>query len=280
MPITANARFKNLVVASLPRPTPEKRSSFRRDTRPSTECSLTKAAPPVSPKARDNLNEAEAIQRAQAGDLAVYEYLYRLHSRRVYALCLRMVRDTAEAEDLTQEAFLLLFRKIHTFRGESAFSTWLHRLAINLVLMRLRKKRLPVVSIEAISDPDDESATPMSLELGASDLMLEGAIDRINLERCIQRLPAGFRKVFALHDIQGYRHREIANLLGRSVGDSKSQLHKARKRLRESLREPQRDKTRDERLVAANRVPTEQNQSLQLRRNFNSIGSGVDNRTP
>jgi RNA polymerase sigma-70 factor, ECF subfamily len=249
MPVTANARFRDLAAASLPRPTPEKRRSFRRDRRPSTECNVTKAAPPVSPNARDNLNEAEAIERAQAGDPAVYEYLYRLHSRRVYALCLRMVRDTAEAEDLTQEAFLLLFRKIHTFRGESAFSTWLHRLAVNLVLMRLRKKSPPVVSMEAIPDPDDESAPARSLELGAPDLVLEGAIDRINLGRCIQRLPAGFRKVFVLHDIQGYRHREIANLLGRSVGDSKSQLHKARKRLRESLRELQRNRTRDERLL-------------------------------
>jgi RNA polymerase sigma-70 factor (ECF subfamily) len=168
-----------------------------------------------------------------------------------------MVKDTAEAEDLTQETFLLLFRKIHTFRCESAFSTWLHRLTVNLVLMRLRKKKLPVVSIEAIPDPDHETAPPRSLELGASDPSLEGAIDRVNLARCIQSLPAGFRKVFVLHDIQGYRHREIANLLGRSVGDSKSQLHKARKRLRESLRELQRDKTRDARLVAANRAPTE-----------------------
>ncbi len=244
MPVTANARFRNLAVASLPRPTAEKRRSFRLDRRPDTECKAAKPAPPVSPNARDNLNEAEAIERAQAGEPAVYEYLYRLHSRRVYALCLRMVRDTAEAEDLTQEAFLL-----------SAFSTWLHRLAVNLVLMRLRKKSLPVVSIQAIPNPDDESAPPMSLELGASDLVLEGVIDRINLERCIQQLPAGFRKVFVLHDIQGYRHREIANLLGRSVGDSKSQLHKARKRLRESLRELQRNKTRDERLMAANCLP-------------------------
>jgi RNA polymerase sigma-70 factor, ECF subfamily len=250
MPVTANARFRSLGVASLSRPTPtsEKRHSFRRDTRPSTECNVPKAAPSISLDARDELNEAEAIRRAQAGDPAVYEYLYRLHSRRVYALCLRMVKDTAEAEDLTQEAFLLLFRKIHTFRGESAFSTWLHRLAVNLVLMRLRKKSLPVFSIGAI--PDDDQTTPLrSLELGAPDLILEGVIDRINLQRCIQQLPAGFRKVFVLHDIQGYRHREIANLLGRSVGDSKSQLHKARKRLRESLREFQRDKARDERLA-------------------------------
>jgi RNA polymerase sigma-70 factor (ECF subfamily) len=233
MPVTANARFRNVAVASLPRPAPEKRRSFRLDRHPGTECNAPKPTPPVSPNATDQLNEGEAIQRAQAGDPAMYEYLYRLHSRRVYALCLRMVGDTAEAEDLTQEAFLLLFRKIHTFRGESAFSTWLHRLAVNLVLMRLRKKSLPVVSIEAIPDPDHESAPPISLQLGASDLVLEGVIDRINLERCIQQLPAGFRKVFVLHDIQGYRHREIANLLGRSV------------------RELQRNKTRDKRLVAA-----------------------------
>jgi RNA polymerase sigma-70 factor (ECF subfamily) len=161
----------------------------------------------LPPDASDELNEAQAIRRAQAGDPAVYEYLYRLHSRRVYALCLRMVKDTAEAEDLTQEAFLLLFRKIHTFRGESAFSTWLHRLAVNLVLMRLRKKSLPVFSIEAIPDTDDETAPLRSLELGAPDLILEGAIDRINLQRCIQRLPAGFRKGFVLHDIQWYRNR-------------------------------------------------------------------------
>ena len=257
MPVIA--RFRNLGVASRPRPTPtpEKRRSFRRETRPRAECNVPEASPSISPDASDELNEAEAIRRAQAGDPAVYEYLYRLHSRRVYALCLRMVKNTAEAEDLTQEAFLLLFRKIHTFRGESAFSTWLHRLAVNLVLMRLRKKSLPVFPIEAIAHPDDETA-PLRSELGAADLILEGAIDRINLERCIQRLPAGFRRVFLLHDVQGYRHREIANLLGRSVGDSKSQLHKARKRLRESLRELQRDKARAERLTKTNSAPEHQ----------------------
>ena len=241
---------------------PEKRRSFRRDTRLNTECNVPKAAPPALPGACDKLSEAEAIRRAQAGDPEVFEYLYRLHSRRVYALCLRMVKDTAEAEDLTQEAFLLLFRKIHTFRGESAFSTWLHRLAVNLVLMRLRKKSLPVFSLEAIPDTDDETAPLRSIELGAADLILEGAIDRINLERCIQQLPAGFRKIFVLHDIQGYRHREIANLLGRSVGDSKSQLHKARKRLRESLRELQRDRARAERIAETTCAP--KNQSLHV----------------
>jgi RNA polymerase sigma-70 factor, ECF subfamily len=239
------------VVGSLARPTVEKRRSLNWDTRSSKECISKKAAPPVFPCASDKLCEREVIQRAQDGDRAVFEYLYRLHSRRVYAVCLRMVGNTAEAEDLTQETFLLLLRKIHTFRGESAFSTWLHRLAINLVLMRLRKKSPPIVSIATASDPDDETASP-SIDIGAPDLLLEGSIDRINLERCLKRLPAGYRAIFVLHDIQGYQHNEIAEILGRSVGVSKSQLHKARTRLRELLQEDLREKARDERMRALN----------------------------
>jgi RNA polymerase sigma-70 factor, ECF subfamily len=246
MPVTANAVFRKLAVASLAKPTIEKRRSRNWDACPSTQCISKKAAPQVSPIARDKLNEAEVIQRARGGDRTVFEYLYRLHSPRVYALCLRMVGNAAEAEDLTQEAFLLLLRKIHTFRGESAFSTWLHRLVINLVLMRLRKKSPQIVSIEAVSDPGDETAS-RSIDLGAPDLLLEGSIDRINLERCIEQLPVGYRTIFVLHDIQGHQHREIAGILRRSVGVSKSQLQKARARLRELLHELQREKARDER---------------------------------
>jgi RNA polymerase sigma-70 factor (ECF subfamily) len=249
MQVTANAGDRKLVVGSLARPAREKRRSLNWDVHSSKECIPKKAAPPVSPIASGELSEGEAIQRARDGDRTVFEFLYRLHSRRVYAVCLRMVGNTAEAEDLTQEAFLLLLRKIHTFRGESAFSTWLHRLAVNLVLMRLRKKSPPIVSIEAIPDPDDETGWP-SIDIGAPDLMLEGSIDRINLERCIERLPVGYRTVFILHDIQGYKHHEIAEILGRSLGVSKSQLHKARTRLRELLHEMQREKTRDERMAA------------------------------
>ena len=250
MQVTANARCRRIVIASLARPTVEKRRSLNWDARPSTECNSKKAAPPVSPIASDKLTEAEAIHRARDGDAAAFEYLYRLHSRRVYAVCLRMVGDTTEAEDLTQEAFLRLFRKIHTFRGESAFSTWLHRLAVNLVLMRLRKKSPPTVSIEATVDLDDGTASPI-IDIGAPDSLLEGSIDRINLERCLEGLPTGYRTIFVLHDIQGYQHNEIAEIVGRSVGDSKSQLHKARTRLRELLHELQREKARDERLAAA-----------------------------
>jgi len=250
MPVTANARYTKIAVGSVARSAVGKRRSLVRDTRSGAECISKSAAPPVSSVASDKLSEAEFIQRAREGDRTAFEYLYRLHSRRVYAVCLRMVADPTEAEDLTQEAFLLLFRKIHTFRGESAFSTWLHRLAVNLVLMRLRKKSFPTISIEAVPDPDDENGRP-SIDIGTPDLLLEGSIDRISLARCIALLPAGYRTMFVLHDIQGYEHREIARILGRSVGDSKSQLHKARTRLRELLHELQREKSRDERLAAA-----------------------------
>jgi RNA polymerase sigma-70 factor (ECF subfamily) len=188
--------------------------------------------------------EAEAIRLAQQGNAEAFERLYQLHSRRVYSLCLRMVSNTAEAEDLTQEAFLQLFRKIATFRGESAFSTWLHRLAVNVVLMRLRKKTAIVSSLDEITEPDEESSGPRR-DFGGPDLRLAGSIDRMNLQRAIEQLPAGYKSVFVLHDMQGYEHNEIAEIMGCSIGNSKSQLHKARMRLRELLHETLRDKARE-----------------------------------
>ena len=146
-----------------------------------------------------------------------------------------MTANTTEAEDLTQEVFMQLFRKLHTFRGESAFSTWLHRLSVNAVLMRLRKKGLAVVSLEETTDTE-EGETPKK-EFGGPDNLLAGSIDRVNLERAISRLPPGYKAVFILHDIEGYEHNEIAELMGCSVGNSKSQLHKARMKLREYLQE-------------------------------------------
>ena len=193
--------------------------------------------------------EAEAIRRAQEGDSAAFEFLYQLHGRRVYALCLRMVGNPADAEDLMQEAFLQLFRKIGTFRGESAFSTWLHRMTVNVVLMRLRKKSLPTDSLEETLEPDAEASGPKR-DVGAPDLRLSGAVDRVNLERSIEKLPPGYRTVFVLHDVQGYEHNEIAEIIGCSVGNSKSQLHKARTRLRELLQEELREQARQERQSA------------------------------
>jgi len=195
------------------------------------------------------LGEAEAIRRAQQGDAEAFERIYRLHNRRVYALCLRMVGNTAEAEDLTQEAFLQLFRKIATFRGESAFSTWLHRLAVNVVLMRLRKKTLAATSLEEVTDPDEDVGGPRK-DIGGPDLRLSGSVDRVNLERAVEQLPPGYRSVFVLHDVQGYEHNEIAAIMNCSIGNSKSQLHKARMRLRELLQEFARDRAREERQAA------------------------------
>ena len=195
------------------------------------------------------VTEAEAIALAQGGDAAAFEFLYKLHGRRVYALCLRMMGNPSDAEDLMQEAFLQLFRKIGTFRGESAFSTWLHRMTVNVVLMRLRKKSLPATSLEETTEPDEESGGPRK-DIGAPDLRLSGAVDRVNLERSIEKLPPGYRTVFVLHDVQGYEHNEIAEIMGCSVGNSKSQLHKARTRLRELLQEQIREQARRERHAA------------------------------
>ncbi len=149
----------------------------------------------------------------------------------------------AEAEDLAQEAFLQLFRKIHTFRGESAFSSWLHRLTANVVLMSFRKKKAHLTSLDEISSTNDDDAG-QKLEIGEADLRLAGIFDRVNLQAAIESLPEGYKRMFLLHDLHGYEHNEIAEILDCSVGNSKSQVHKARKRLRESLRKVERYKAR------------------------------------
>ena len=183
------------------------------------------------------------IRRAQRGDAAAFEELYRQNSRRVYGLCLRMVSDPFEAEDLTQEAFLQLFRKIHTFRGESAFSSWLHRLTANVVLMSFRKKKAHLTSLDEISRVNDDDSG-QKLEIGAADVRLTGMFDRVNLQSAIDNLPEGYKRMFLLHDLHGYEHNEIAQILACSVGNSKSQVHKARKRLREALLKADRHKSR------------------------------------
>jgi RNA polymerase sigma-70 factor, ECF subfamily len=178
--------------------------------------------------------EAQAIERAKQGDAQAFQALYDRHKRRVYSLCLRMTANTAEAEDLTQEAFLQLYRKIATFRGESAFSTWLHRLSVNVVLMHLRKKSLPVVSLEETTQGGEDD-TPKK-DFGADDLALAGSIDRLRLQKAVEDLPPGYRTIFVLHDVEGYEHNEIAAIVGCSIGNSKSQLHKARMKLRDMLK--------------------------------------------
>jgi RNA polymerase sigma-70 factor, ECF subfamily len=183
-----------------------------------------------------HLTETEIVQLAQQGDAAAFEHLYKQHSRHVYALCLRMVGNASEAEDLTQDAFLQLFRKIGGFRGESSFSTWLHRITFNIVLMRFRRRKLGEISLEETVDTNDKSGMPRN-PIGGADLNLSGLIDRLGLDRAIEQLPAGCKKMFMLHDVEGYAHFEIAKILGCSIGNSQSQLHKARMRLRQLLQE-------------------------------------------
>jgi len=185
----------------------------------------------AAPKAA---SETQLVARAQQGEEEAFAALFEMHKRRVYSLCLRMTGNTAEAEDLTQEAFLQLFRKISTFRGESAFSTWLHRLAVNVVLMHLRKKGLQQISLDEVDSSQDE---PVKRDYGDNDRRLMGSVDRISLSQAIADLPPGYRTVFVLHDIEGYEHNEIAEIMNCSVGNSKSQLHKARMKLRDWLRQ-------------------------------------------
>ena len=199
-------------------------------TKPPARPAFFKRNPPIA-------GEAEAIERAKNGDAAAFATLYALHKRRVYTLCLRMLGSVSDAEDMTQEAFLHLFRKLGSFRGESAFSTWLHRLTVNLVLMQLRKKGLQLVSLEETIHPSDED-TPKR-DFGARDPRLAGLVDRVTLERAVASLPPGYRMVFLLHDVEGFEHNEIATMLDCSTGNSKSQLHKARLKLREVLRQPE-----------------------------------------
>ena len=200
---------------------------------------------PQEPRSDDaELPEAEAIRLAQQGDERGFERIYRLHKRRVYALCFKMTRgNAAEAEDLTQESFLQLFRKIYTFRGEAAFSTWLYRIALNIVLMRRRRRSYQVLSLDETLEPGGDTTGPLK-DIGTRDLRLSGSVDRMDLERALDQLPPGYKAVFILHDVQGYDHREIAAIRGCSLGNSKSQLHKARTRLRRLLKTGVRDRDR------------------------------------
>lgn len=177
-------------------------------------------------------NEDEAIVRAGQGDATAFERLYNAHSKRVYSLCLRMLKNAAEAEDLTQQVFLQVFRKIATFRGDSSFSTWLHRISVNAVLMHLRRNRPDEIRTESLDDTTKNDARPAQLAPNNSSLTL---IDRLNLARAVRKLAPGYKRLFLMHDVIGYKHNEIAALLGCSTGSSKSQLHKARKRLRQLL---------------------------------------------
>jgi RNA polymerase sigma-70 factor (ECF subfamily) len=183
--------------------------------------------------ARPKSSEHQLISRAIKGEQEAFAELFETHKNHVYSLCLRMTGNVAEAEDLTQDAFIQVFRKLGTFRGDSALSTWIYRVAVNTALMHFRKKVLRQVSLEERQRPDAPSHE--KVDLSQADGRLCGTVDRIALVRAIGELPQGYRTIFLLHDVEGYGHQEIARRLKCSVGNSKSQLHKARLRIRESL---------------------------------------------
>jgi RNA polymerase sigma-70 factor (ECF subfamily) len=181
---------------------------------------------PVTAERSQSLSDLELARRAASGDTAAFEKLYEQHHRRVYSLCLRMLGNTSQAEDMTQEAFLQVYKKIGSFRGDSAFTTWLHRLTVNQVLMHFRKRGVKLEHTSEEGDFTNVVETPIQSTRRIS------MVDRLALEKAISELPPGYRTVFVLHDVEGYEHEEIANLLKVSIGTSKSQLHKARMKLR------------------------------------------------
>jgi RNA polymerase sigma-70 factor (ECF subfamily) len=176
------------------------------------------------------------IRSAQAGDREAFSSLYESHRRKVYSICLRITGEPSEAEDCMQEAFLQCFLQLSTFRGDSALSTWLHRLTVNVVLMRLRSNRHRPISVEQGPSTEHGGETSLLNLLPVEDMQLTGTIDRIAIGRAVGRLPTGYRTVFLLHDVEGLAHSEIARNLGCTIGTSKSQLHQARVQLRHFLR--------------------------------------------
>lgn len=189
--------------------------------------SLPASFSPVREEAvNSNEDDFSLAQKASGGNIAAFEILYERYHRRTYSLCLRMTSSPTEAEDLTQEVFIQLFRKIGSFRGASAFSTWLHRLTVNQVLMHFRRR-----SVKSEKTSED-GEMPEQVVSGTEDPNRMPVVDRIALNNAIGELPNGYRNVFLLHDVEGYEHEEIARLMGISVGTSKSQLHKARLKLR------------------------------------------------
>jgi RNA polymerase sigma-70 factor (ECF subfamily) len=169
------------------------------------------------------MTEHELIRRAQQGEEQAIEALYRRHCGRVYTVVRRLTGDDAQAEDVTQEAWLRVVRALPSFRGDALFSTWLHRIAVNCALYRRRRER----------HQEEEAELPAELEdVGPRDEPLL----RLRLERAMDRLPEGMRRVLVLHDVEGYTHEEIGELLGVSAGTCKSQLFKARAKMRAILR--------------------------------------------
>ncbi len=193
---------------------------------PLLQAPASQVAPVTAAVVDPSLSDFALCQLASGGNLAAFEVIYQRYHRRTFSLTMRMTNNTSEAEDLTQEVFIQLFRKSGSFRGDSAFSTWLHRLTVNQVLMHFRRRS---VKNEKVSD---DGEMPEQTVHGTANPNKMPVVDRIALKKAIGELPNGYRSVFILHDIEGYEHEEVARMMGISVGTSKSQLHKARLKLR------------------------------------------------
>jgi len=167
----------------------------------------------------------DLVRRARDGDETAFRELYHEHAGRIYALCLRLTGDAGAAEERTQDAFVRAWERLATFRGESAFGTWLHRLTVNVVLMERRGSRRRERRVAPASDDPVFERAPAA----------PAGADRLDLERAIALLPAGAREVFVLFDVEGYSHEEIAGMCGIAIGTSKAQLFRARRLLREML---------------------------------------------
>lgn len=176
------------------------------------------------------------------GDAGAFELIYGSYRGLVYHICWRILRNPVEAEDAAQDVFVRLFCKLHTFRGESAFSTWLYKLTTNVALMRFRRKERLCTTLPEYGQDQVSSFN----EVMAPNPPLAGLLAGIALRSAVDLLPTGYKAVFVLHELYGYDHREVASILGHSVGNSKSQLHKARKRLRELLNRLPKKRSRNE----------------------------------
>jgi RNA polymerase sigma-70 factor, ECF subfamily len=185
---------------------------------------------PFQEESVDGVSDVELTKLVASGNITAFEEIYQRHHRRTYSICLRMTQNPSEAEDLTQEVYIQIYRKAGSFRGESAFSTWLHRLTVNQVLMHFRRRSFK----NERTTEDGEMPEPIIIQAESSQK--SPLLDRIDIDNAVEQLPAGYKTIFILHDIEGFDHEEISRKIGVSVGTSKSQLHKARLKMRKLLK--------------------------------------------
>src|SRR3954451_14243543 len=196
---------------------------------------LSRKAANLPPAPDIPLNDHELIQQTKSGQTQAFAVLYETHKRAVFAICLRMLHDQSLAEDLTQEVFLCAFRRVNSFREDCTFRTWLHSIAVNCVLMHFRSRKTRISAQMSIDELNSNHGGWVQEKVGIQDKQLSSAIDRVTLSDAINRLPPGYKSTFLLLDVQGYTHIEAAKMLGCSTGNTKSQLHKARLKLRRIL---------------------------------------------